>query len=76
MHVAICDQKGKDGPNTPAAKYVAARINVMVDYAKHAKCIKQEDYEKAEKFVVDGKYPDFLGRGNADQSYISTNVLG
>ena len=47
MFVAICDQRGKDGPRTPEAKFVAARINVMVDYAKHAKCITYGDYQKA-----------------------------
>ena len=47
-----------------------------MNYAKHAKCIKSEDYEKAKKLVIEGKYPDFLGRKNTDQSYPSKNVLG
>ena len=77
MHVAICDQKGKDGPRHPDAKFVAARINIMVDYAKHAKCIKPEDYEKSKKLVEEGKYPDFLGRkANTESSYQSKNILG
>ncbi len=45
LHLALCDQKGKDGPKDPDCITLASLCAQAVDFAKHGECVATKDFE-------------------------------
>lgn len=45
MHLALCDQIGKDGPKEKVCQDLSGLQSVAVDFAKHGECVDQKQVE-------------------------------
>jgi len=58
LHLALCDQYGKDGPKHEDCIFLSHLQAVAVDFAKHGECVSRKSYEHLEKLLE--AWPDFL----------------
>lgn len=42
MHLAFCDNLGKNGPKDETAKRLSRLVCVAVDFAKHGQCVTED----------------------------------
>jgi RNA-dependent RNA polymerase len=52
LHLALCDQFGKDGPKQPECIWLSHLASVAVDFAKHGECVSKEMYKDLEKLIA------------------------
>ena len=73
LHLALCDQRGRDGPKTPDCLQLAHLQSIAVDFAKHGECVPPN----AIKDIQDAFtcWPDFFEKDN-QESRVSHGVLG
>ena len=45
LHLALCDQYGRDGPKQPDCLTLAYYQSVAVDFAKHGECVPQNAFK-------------------------------
>ena len=58
LHLALCDQLGRDGPTHPDCIFLSHLCAVAVDFAKHGECVSKSEYEHLEKLIKE--WPDFM----------------
>jgi len=58
LHLALCDQLGREGPKHPDCIFLSHLASVAVDFAKHGQCVSKVEYEHLEKLLE--CWPDFM----------------
>jgi RNA-dependent RNA polymerase len=62
MHLALCDQLGKEWDLHHETEELSRLIGVAVDFAKHGKCVSPKDFRDIEKKLH--QWPDYMETGN------------
>ena len=73
LHLALCDQYGKEGPKTSNCLQLAHLQSIAVDFAKHGECVPPNAIKKIQEEFT--KWPDFFEKDN-QESRRSEGVLG
>ena len=62
LHLALCDQLGRDGPKYPQCLTLAHLSSIAVDFAKHGEPVDSACVNKFEQMVKE--WPDFFEKDN------------
>lgn len=75
LHLELCDQIGPLGPYHEDCVELSRLISVAVDFAKHGKCVSQDDYKYIEEKLM--QVPDYMELNNPKKEVVeSPYVLG
>jgi hypothetical protein len=58
LHLALCDQLGREGPMHEDCIFLSHLASVAVDFAKHGECVSKTEYIHLEKMIE--RWPDFF----------------
>ena len=73
LHMALCDQYGRDGPRYPDCLQLAKAQSIAVDFAKHGESVPPEMLRGIRE--TQDRWPDFFEKVN-EEMRISDGVLG
>ena len=73
LHLALCDQYGRDGPKHPDCLALAHLQSIAVDFAKHGECVPPAAFKPMQEAFT--YWPDFFEKDN-QESRLSDGVLG
>ena len=62
LHLALCDQFGRDGPKEPDCLTLAHLQSIAVDFAKHGECVPKNAFAEMQREFT--AWPDFMEKHN------------